>query len=104
MLERCYSDDFVTLYHGDCREFIADVVQGGGRVVVVTDPPYGDTSLKWDVPAEGWLEPLGLVADQLWCFGSMRFWLEHGGSICREAGWKYGQEIVWEKHTGHRHC
>lgn len=33
-----YSADFVTIYHGDCREIDAWDIAGG---VMVTDPPYG---------------------------------------------------------------
>ena len=33
-----YSDDAVTIYHGDCREVLSTTSLGG---VVVTDPPYG---------------------------------------------------------------
>lgn len=32
-----YSDDLVTIYHGDCREWMPDVGVG----LLLTDPPYG---------------------------------------------------------------
>lgn len=36
-----YSDDFVTIYHGDCREVIEGTLAGWGRVdLVFTSPPY----------------------------------------------------------------
>lgn len=45
----------VTLYHGDCR----DVLPTLGHVdAVLTDPPYGDTSLPWDDGALSLLEHL----------------------------------------------
>jgi site-specific DNA-methyltransferase (adenine-specific) len=32
-----YADDLVTIYHGDCRDMLADIYAD----VIVTDPPYG---------------------------------------------------------------
>jgi site-specific DNA-methyltransferase (adenine-specific) len=87
-----FDDGHVVLYQGNCRE----ILPGLGPVdVVVTDPPYGDTSLSWDEPVRGWLDLVD--APQLWCFASLRFLLEHGGEF---EGWTYGQEVVWEKHNG----
>lgn len=42
-----YEHSGVTIYHGDCREIVPSLSPAD---VVVTDPPYGDTSLHWDVP------------------------------------------------------
>lgn len=36
-----YSDDAVTLYHGDCREVLRDLPDNGVGAVI-TDPPYSD--------------------------------------------------------------
>jgi site-specific DNA-methyltransferase (adenine-specific) len=91
-IEPIYDEDGITLYVGDCRDILPSV---GPVDVVVTDPPYGDTSLAWDKPVRGWLELVD--APQLWCFASLRFLLEHGQEF---TGWTYAQEIVWEKHNG----
>ena len=96
-----YQDEFVTLYHGDCFEILSDGAQGGGpEMVVVTDPPYGDTSLSWDrTPDPGWLAILVVLSRSMWCFGSMRFWLSEGEHFAN-SGWRYAQDLVWEKHNG----
>jgi site-specific DNA-methyltransferase (adenine-specific) len=78
------------LYHADCREVMPELA---GVDVAITDPPYGVTSLTWDKICDGWLDVV--PANALWCFGSMAFFMGHAFP-----GWKYSQEIIWEKHNG----
>ena len=61
--------------------------------VTVTDPPYGVTLLAWDKVCDGWLDLVPSAA--LWLFGSMSFFRAQ-----QFDGWKYSQEIIWEKHNG----
>jgi site-specific DNA-methyltransferase (adenine-specific) len=70
--------------------------------LVIADPPYGDTSLGWDKRVEDWehvafdcLKPNG----SMWVFGSLRFFMAMAGKFER-AGFRYAQELVWEKHNG----
>ena len=90
-----YSDRCVELYLGDAIEVLA----GGGLVgdVIVTDPPYGETSFGWDSWPAGWPSALAASARQLWCFGSMRMFLAHAAEF---DDWKLAQDVVWEKHNG----
>jgi site-specific DNA-methyltransferase (adenine-specific) len=67
---------------------------------VVTDPPYGETSLTWDKRVDGWLSAVRRVMKaeaSLWCFGSMRFFMERSNDF---RDWHFAQEVVWEKHNG----
>jgi site-specific DNA-methyltransferase (adenine-specific) len=89
-----YEDEAVTLYHGDALTLLPLLPQADA---VVTDPPYGETSLQWDVWPDGWPDVAALVAPQVWCFGSMRMFMDKGGQF---AGWKLAQDVVWEKHNG----
>lgn len=91
-----YQDEYVTLYHGDSRA-MPEIIEAD---CVVTDPPYGDTSLEWDVYPTGWVDIIGAylpTVSSLWCFGSMRMHLEQRDDF---ANWTYGQEVIWEKHNG----
>ena len=95
MSEPYYSDDLVTLYLGDCREVLrASPVNFDA---CVTDPPYGETSLDWDRWPQGWVGLLSSYTSSLWCFGSMRMFLEQRDEF---AAWKLSQDVVWEKHNG----
>src|SRR6185437_5926200 len=42
----------VTVLDGDCR----DLLPGLHADVIITDPPYGVTSHKWDRWPDGWVE------------------------------------------------
>ena len=94
MVKVYYQDDFVTLYHGDALEIMKSLPQADA---VITDPPYGVTSLDWDCWPDGWAELAMNIAPQLWCFGSMRMFFD---KVDQFAGWKLAQDIVWEKHNG----
>lgn len=89
----------IDLRLGDCLDLLGDLPDASVDAVV-TDPPYGDTSLDWDVPVRDWLPLVDRVlkpTGSLWCFGSLRMFMEHRHEF---DGWTYAQEIVWEKHNG----
>lgn len=90
-----YEDDHVRLYHGDMRQLLPEL--GLQADCIVTDPPYGETSLEWDRWPTGWPTLVASVASSMWCFGSMRMFL---GRALEFADWKLSQDIVWEKHNG----
>lgn len=88
-----------TLHLGDCRDVLAGL-QPGSVDVVIADPPYGETSLAWDVPVPETLTlllPLLKPHGSLWCFGSMRFFLTRAGDF---GAWTMSQDVIWEKHNG----
>jgi len=90
-----YADDQVTLYLGDCREVLPAL--GVMANLIVADPPYGETSLPWDKWPDGWLVSAAMVTRSLWCFGSLRMFLDRRDEF---KGWKLSQDVIWEKHNG----
>lgn len=99
MIEPYYELDGVTVYNADFRDVLDQL---GEHVAdcIIADPPYGETALDWDRRVPNWpslivpaLKPTG----SLWCFGSMRLFLE---TVEDWAAWRMVQDIVWEKHNG----
>ena len=51
MTKPYYQDNYVTIYHGDCREILPQLPDKSIDLVL-TDPPYGVTQNKQDIPVE----------------------------------------------------
>jgi len=95
--EPYWSDETCSLYLGDCREILPAL--GVTADCIVADPPYGETSLEWDRWPDGWLDVAASVTRSLWCFGTLRMYLERGAEF-KGARWKLSQDVIWEKHNG----
>lgn len=91
-----YDHAGIQIFHGDCREILPTLPKVDA---VITDPPYGETSLEWDSRCSGWVKCL--QTNCLWCFGSFRFFLASSGEF---KAWKFGQEVIWEKQNGSGFC
>jgi DNA modification methylase len=104
--EPYWSDGVCSLFLGDCREVIPQL--GVTADLCLADPPYGETSLAWDRWPDGWLEAAAGVTSSLWCFGSLRMFLEHGDEFMHPRGaggrfipgWKMSHEVIWRKPRG----
>lgn len=86
--------------HGDCREVLRDFPPIADACI--TDPPYGDTSLGWDEQVPGWIPAVAKVLKpnaSIWVFGSLRF-LAPLFTEMDANGFRYSQDIVWEKQNG----
>lgn len=97
----------LTLYVGDCREILPEL--GLQADLVVADPPYEETSHKWDRWPTGWLDTAATAARSMWCFGGLRMFMRYAPEFAA-AGWHLSHdtigkddsddiEIVWEKHN-----
>jgi site-specific DNA-methyltransferase (adenine-specific) len=64
---------------------------------VIADPPYAETNLEWDAWPEGWVQCAASIAPAMWCFGSMRMFLDRAPEFYQ---WRFAQDIIWEKQNG----
>lgn len=90
-----------SLHQGDCRELLRSLPSGCADLCIA-DPPYGDTSLEWDRVVDGWLPEVSRVLKpngSIWLFGSLRF-LAPMFALMEAEGFKYSQDLVWEKQNG----
>jgi len=86
---------------GDCRE-VMKAWPSAVADACITDPPYGDTSLDWDKICAGWIPEVARILKpkaSIWVFGSMRFLAPLFAEMAA-TGFKYSQDIVWEKQNG----
>ena len=79
-------------------------VPDGSVSLVVTDPPYGCTPMSWDHRPYWsffWEQMARVCGDsgQAWVFVRMP-WAVEVYSAAVGAGWRYVQEVVWEKQNG----
>lgn len=91
----------IHVLEGDCLD-VLPTLPTGAFDCCITDPPYGDTSLDWDVVCNGWIPKVAAVlksAASIWVFGSMRFIAPIFEQMA-EAGFRYSQDVVWEKQNG----
>lgn len=90
-----------TLYNCDALSGLRKI--GGATMdACITDPPFGDTSLAWDRRVDGWIPEVARILKpnaSIWVFGSMRF-LATLFDDFEDVGFKYSQDIVWEKQNG----
>lgn len=89
------------IHVGDCRQILPQKPAAFADMVIA-DPPYGDTSLEWDTVVDGWIDAVARSLKpngSLWVFGSMRFLAPVIQELTAK-GFKYSQDIVWEKQNG----
>jgi len=97
MVEPYYKDDSTTIYCADYRHVVFTLFEKPDCAIV--DPPYGQTSLPWDIWPHQW--PLAISANirSMWCFGTMRMFIDHAAEFS-QGGLRMSQDLVWEKHNG----
>lgn len=100
-MERSSTNWLGACHLGDCRAVMKEWPEGVVDACI-TDPPYGDTSLEWDKRCDYWMYEVCRVLKpnaSVWVFGSMRFIADTFAEM-QFHGFKYAQDIVWQKQNG----
>ncbi len=87
-MKHYYQDKYVTIYHGDCREILPQLPKVD---LVLTDPPYGVTQNKQDIPVE--LDILFEIARGQIIFSQQPFTTD---VISQHRG-EFKYDLVWDK-------
>lgn len=90
-----YADELIQLFHGRFEDLLPQLDVRAD--LLIADPPYGETTLDWDRWPDGWPSIAAQHGDSMWCFGSMRMFLDRRDEF---ASWRLSQDVVWEKHNG----
>lgn len=97
-----YEDDWVTLYHGDCRSIFPELPDSSMHAVI-TDPPYdlGILGREWDrtgvaFDPDIWRDLLRTLkpGGHILAFGGTRTWHRMASAI-EEAGFEIRDSIAW---------
>lgn len=84
---------------GDCLDVLR-TIPSQSIGLVLTDPPYGETSLPWDRVVKGWADCVASVlapGGSMWAWGSLRSIMAPAHEFSE---WKFAQDIIWQKHNG----
>ena len=97
-----YKDEYVKLIHGECLSVMDKLINKNIKFdAIITDPPYGTTSCKWDtiIPLEKMWDKLNQLSNDntpIVLFGSEPF-----SSNLRMGNIKnYKHEWIWDKKIG----
>ena len=83
-----YQDEWVTIYHGDCREILPKLFEVD---LVLSDPPYGVTQNKHDICVD--LSPLFYLAPAVVLFSQQPFTTD----VISHHRDKFKYDLVWDK-------
>ena len=91
-----YKDEYIRLFQGDCLEVMDRLIEKGIKFdAIITDPPYGTTTCKWDaiIPFDDMWERLNKLSNTYLLFGAEPF-----SSLLRTSNLKqFKYDWIWKK-------